>query len=161
MNADPGPDGKALTGGGLHVAAPQVTFGCGSRERDRASRHRAAIEVQNFDFEPALAERLAPRTVDGPLLAMLRSATTARARAVSDALSPTAPIIDSRFSLRDRLIWASGARATMGRLWRMVAPLEGATTRDRLRTYRHRATRLLTLVRSPRSRSDDDAADDG
>lgn len=109
----------------------------------------------------ALAERLTPGTVDAPLLAMLRCATTARARAVSDALSPTAPIIDSRFSLRDRLIWASGARATMGRLWRMVAPLEGATTRDRLRTYRHRATRLLTLVRSPRSRSDDDADGDG
>jgi hypothetical protein len=102
----------------------------------------------------ALVERLAPDTVETTLLARLSVATTARARALTSTLSPTAPILDERFSLRGRLIWASGLRATMRRLWRMVAPLEGASRSRQLRTYRHRAIRLLTLGRSSRSRPD-------
>jgi hypothetical protein len=102
----------------------------------------------------ALTERLAPDTVDAALLSRLSNATTARARAVTSTLSPTAPILDQRFTLSGRLIWASGLRATLRRLWRMVAPLEGASRSRQLRTYRHRAIRLLTLGRSSRSRSD-------
>ena len=108
----------------------------------------------------ALSERLAPDTVDSALLARLSSATTARARAVTRTLSPTAPILDQDFSLRGRLIWASDLRETLRRLWLMFAPLEGASPGRQLRTYRHRAMRLLTLDRRPRSRSDD-ARDDG
>jgi hypothetical protein len=106
-----------------------------------------------------LTERLAPGTVDGRLLARVRSATTARARAVTSALSPTAPILDSGFSLRARLIWARGARDTLRWMWSMIAPLEGVSRREQLRTYRHRATRLLLLGRSRRSGSD--ASHDG
>jgi hypothetical protein len=102
----------------------------------------------------ALTERLAPDTVDAALLTRLSNATTARARAITGTLSPTAPVLDERFSLRERLIWASGLRATLRRLWRMVAPLEGASRSRQLRTYRHRAIGLLTLGRSSRSRSD-------
>ena len=99
-----------------------------------------------------LTERLAPGTVDGAFLARLRSATTPRARAVTRALSPTAPILDRGFSLRDRLIWTRGARATLRWAWRMIAPLEGVSRAEQLRTYRHRAMRLLALARG-RSRS--------
>ena len=102
----------------------------------------------------ALTERLAPGTVDAALLARLSNATTARARAVTSALSPTAPILDQDFSLRGRLIWASDLRETLRRLWLMVAPLEGASPGRQLRTYRHRAMRLLTLDRRRRSGSD-------
>lgn len=107
----------------------------------------------------ALTERLAPGTVNAGLLARLSQATTPRARAVASALSPTAPILDRGFSLRDRLIWAEGARATLRWLWSMIAPLDGASRRDQLRTYRHRTMRLLRLARSRRSGSD--AARDG
>jgi hypothetical protein len=102
----------------------------------------------------ALTERLAPGTVDAALLTRLSNATTARARAITSMLSPTAPVLAERFSLRARLIWASGLRATIRRLWRMIAPLEGASRSRQLRTYRHRAMRLLGLARSPRSHSD-------
>ena len=101
-----------------------------------------------------LAERLAPDTVDADLLVRLRNATTPRARAVTSALSPTAPILDSGFSLRERLIWALGVGATLRWLWSMIAPLEGVSRRDQLRTYRHRAMRLLLLGRSLRSHSE-------
>jgi hypothetical protein len=102
----------------------------------------------------ALAERLAPRTVDAALLGRLSAGTTARARAITRTLSPTAPILDQHFTLRGRLIWASDLRETIRRLWLMVAPLDGASPRRQLRTYRHRAMRLLALDRPPRSRSD-------
>ena len=107
----------------------------------------------------ALTERLAPNTIDAPLLARLSAATTARARDITSALSPTAPILPRGFSLSGRLIWASSLRETLRRLWRMVAPLEGASRRHQLRTYRHRAMRLLALDRSSRAR--DDAPRDG
>jgi hypothetical protein len=102
----------------------------------------------------ALIERLAPGTVDAALLGRLSAGTTARARAITRTLSPTAPILDQHFTLRGRLIWASDLRETIRRLWLMVAPLEGANPRRQLRTYRHRAMRLLALDRPPRSRSD-------
>jgi hypothetical protein len=100
----------------------------------------------------ALAARLSPGTVDAGLLARLERASTARARLVTSELTPTSPIIDARFSVRDRLMWASGVAATARRLWRMIAPLEGATPAQRLRTYRHRAIRLLSTALPSRSR---------
>jgi len=106
-----------------------------------------------------LAEQLAPGTVDAALLAHLRHATTSRARVVTSGLTPTSPVLDTRFSMRHRLIWVVGVRATLRRLWRMVAPLEGADAHGRLRTYRHRARRLLALVFSPRSRHSDSTRD--
>jgi len=103
----------------------------------------------------ALTERLAPGTVDPALLAKSSMTTTARARAVTKGLSPTAPILGASFSLRERLIWATGARATLRWLWRMIMPLEGASRSRQLRTYRHRAIRLLSLV-AGRGRPGDD-----
>jgi hypothetical protein len=107
----------------------------------------------------ALTERLAPGTVDGDVLARLGDATTPRARAVTSRLSPTAPIFDRGFSLRSRLIWTLGALATLRWVWSMIAPLEGVSRADQLRTYRHRTMRLLRLGFS--GRSGGDATDDG
>lgn len=107
----------------------------------------------------ALTDRLAPNTVDAVVLERLAAATTPRARAITRTLSPTAPILDQRFTLRGRLMWASNLRETLRRLWLMVAPLEGASPSRQLRTYRHRAMRLLALDRPPRAR--DDATRDG
>ena len=102
----------------------------------------------------ARTDRLAPGTVAPDFLARLHDATTPRARAVTSALTPTSPILDSGFSLRTRLMWALGATATLRWAWGMLRPLEGVSRRDQLRTYGHRAMRLLGLVRSKRSPSD-------
>jgi hypothetical protein len=78
---------------------------------------------------------------------------------VTSRLSPTAPILDRGFSLRGRLIWTLGALATLRWVWSMIAPLEGVSRADQLRTYRHRTMRLLRLGFS--GRSGGDATDDG
>ena len=116
----------------------------------------AERESSRFAFPMlALAERLAPGTVDADLLARLERGTTARARRVTSGLTPTAPILDTRFSVSDRLMWASGVLATARRLWRMVTPVEGAASGQRLRVYRHRMLRLLSMALASRSRHSD------
>jgi hypothetical protein len=108
-----------------------------------------------------LVERLAPGTVNERLLARVHGATTSRIRAVTARFTPTAPILDQPFSLGERLLWSSGVRGTLRRLWRMVAPLEGAPAGTRLRTYGHRAARLLSMtarVVRGRTRSSNDGS---
>jgi hypothetical protein len=104
-----------------------------------------------------LVEQLVPHTVPTPVLARLRTDTTPRIRDVTSRFTPTSPILDERFSLSERLLWASGVRATVRRLWRMVSPLEGASLGARLDAYRHRATRLLSII-AGRPRAGDDAS---
>ena len=65
---------------------------------------------------------------------------------VTSRFTPTAPILDERFSLSERLLWASGVRATARRFWRMISPLEGASLRARWLAYRHRATRVVSML---------------
>ena len=103
-----------------------------------------------------LVEQLAPGTVPAATLAPLRAHTTRRIRDVTSRFTPTSPILDERFSLSERLLWASGVRATVRRFWRMISPLEGVPLRARWLVYRHRASRLLSIVVG-RSRSGDDA----
>jgi len=93
-----------------------------------------------------LVQQLAPNTVPAPVLARLRSDTTRRIREVTSRFTPTAPILDERFSLSERLLWASGVRATARRFWRMISPLEGASLRARWLAYRHRATRVVSML---------------
>jgi hypothetical protein len=93
-----------------------------------------------------LVEQLAPNSVPAPVLARLRSDTTRRIREVTSRFTPTAPILDERFSLSERLLWASGVRATARRFWRMISPLEGASLRARWLAYRHRATRVVSML---------------
>jgi len=103
-----------------------------------------------------LVEQLAPRTVPTPVLARLRADTTRRICDVTGRFTPTSPILDERFSLSERLLWASGFRATARRLWRMISPLEGVPLGTRVNAYRHRAARLLSII-AGRSRAGDDA----
>jgi hypothetical protein len=103
-----------------------------------------------------LVEQLAPRTVPTPVLAHLRADTTRRIRDVTSRFTSTSPILDERFSLSERLLWASGVRATARRFWRMISPLEGVPLGARLNAYRHRAARLLSII-AGRSRAGDDA----
>jgi hypothetical protein len=92
-----------------------------------------------------LVEQLAPGTVDWRALGRVREATTRRIREVTERFTPTAPILDEPFSLRERLLWVSGVRGTLRRLWRMVAPLEHGSARARLLTYHDRVIRLVAM----------------
>jgi hypothetical protein len=116
----------------------------------------AARETRRFAYPLlTLVEQLAPGTVAAPMLDRVRGDTSRRIRAVTSRFTPTSPLLDERFSLSERLLWASGVRATVRRLWQMVAPLEGVPLGTRMSTYRHRAARLLSMLRgSPRSGDD-------
>jgi len=92
----------------------------------------------------ALVERLAPGTIDQPLLARTASASSARSRAVVDAFTPTAPIFQRGISLAERLMWTTTARETARRLWRMIAPAPGESLGSALRVYHSRVRRLIT-----------------
>ena len=117
----------------------------GRLDWDAVDASLAARGTRRFAYPLlTLVERLAPDTVPAPLLARLRDDTTRRIHAVTGRFTPTSPILDERFSLDERLLWASGARATLRRLWRMIAPLEGVSRGARWRTYRHRASRLVS-----------------
>lgn len=100
-----------------------------------------------------LVEQLAPGTVDWSALSRVRGATTRRIREVTERFTPTAPILDEPFSLSERLLWVSGVRGTLRRLWRMVAPLERASARARLLTYHDRVIRLVTMGVRSRARA--------
>ena len=100
-----------------------------------------------------LVEHLAPGTVDPRAFARVREATTRRIREVTERFTPTAPILDEPFSLSERLLWVSGVRGTLRRLWRMVAPLEHASARARLSTYHDRVIRLVAMGVRSRARA--------
>jgi hypothetical protein len=109
----------------------------------------------------ALAERLAPGTIDPQILAGARAAATRRIRAVTDRLTATAPVLEGRVALDERLLWVSGVRPTLRRLWRMVAPPSDGTPRTRLRVLHDRVVRLFTTgvgVRVERASPPDDRA---
>jgi hypothetical protein len=93
-----------------------------------------------------LTEQLAPGTVPTEMLTRLRADTTRRIRDVTSQFTPTSPILELRFSLSQRLLWASGVRATTRRMWRMVTPLEGMPLRASWLVLRHRAIRLLSMA---------------
>jgi hypothetical protein len=119
----------------------------GTLDWNGVEEHLARRGTLRFAYPSlTLVERLVPGTVDEHLLARVRGATTQRIRALTARFTPTAPILDQPFSLAERLVWSSGVRGTLRRLWHMVAPLEGAPTETRLRTYGHRAVRLLSMT---------------
>jgi hypothetical protein len=110
----------------------------------------AALErraVARFAYPSlVLVERLSPGEVDAAFLAELADAASHRLRGVTRGFSPTAPLLPRPFSLAERLMWVSGARATSRRLFQMIAPLEGGSTGMRLRTYQARVHRLLLAL---------------
>jgi hypothetical protein len=128
----------------------------GRLDWDAVDASLAARGTRRFAYPLlTLAEQLAPGTIPAPVLARSRGDTSRRVVAVTSRFTPTSPVLDERFSLSERLLWASGVRATLRRLWRMLAPLEGVPPRARWLTYRHRAARLLSML-GGRPRSGDD-----
>jgi hypothetical protein len=119
----------------------------GTLDWSGVEEHLARRDTLRFAFPSlTLVERLAPGTVDERLLSRVRDTTSPRIRAVTAHFTPTAPILDQPFSLGERLLWTSGIRGTLRRLWLMLVPLEGAPAGTRLRTYGHRAARLLAMT---------------
>ena len=91
----------------------------------------------------ALAERLAPGTVDGALLSRSRRAATRLTRHVVDRITPALPLLADRVSLAHRLMWVSSPREAMRRVGLMVGPVRSAPLPVTIRTYRSRVRRLL------------------
>jgi hypothetical protein len=63
-----------------------------------------------------LTERLAPGTIDARFLDRARRATTRLARRVAERFTPTAPLLEERVSLAERLMWESGPRELLARI---------------------------------------------
>jgi hypothetical protein len=106
----------------------------------------------------ALVERLAPGTVDARVLAQAKGSATRRIVAITAQLTPTAPVLERRVSLGERLLWVSGVTPTLRRLWLMVAPPADGPARDAARVYHDRIVRLLSSgvgVRIGRTPPDD------
>jgi hypothetical protein len=70
----------------------------------------------------ALAERLAPGTVDAGVLERARRATTPLVRVVADRFTPTAHVVPKPYRLAERLMWSSSWRMTLSRVVEMIAP---------------------------------------
>jgi hypothetical protein len=104
----------------------------------------------------ALVERLVPGTIDEHVVASARRASSRRARKLVDAFTPTSPIIQTRVSLAERLMWATTARQIAARLWLMIVPVQGVGQPGMLRIYHSRLRRLAT-VRWRAGRVPDDA----
>jgi hypothetical protein len=101
-------------------------------------------DVSRFAYPAfALAESLAPGTIDAGVLARTRRASTVMARRVVDGMTPSAPIIEHRVSLAERLMWARGPFAIVERLARMLTP-RNIPRGDILHVYRGRIRRLLS-----------------
>ncbi|HEX6631490.1 MAG TPA: nucleotidyltransferase family protein, partial [Gemmatimonadaceae bacterium] len=91
----------------------------------------------------ALAQRLAPGTVDDALLARARAVSTHLTRRVVDRLTPTAPVVQDGVSLAERLMWARGPVDIARRVALMAMPVPGQTWRHSLLAYHGRVRRLL------------------
>jgi hypothetical protein len=114
---------------------------------DWKALRRMLIDANALRFAyPALqlAERLAPGTVDRELLAATHDASTARTRRIVATFTPTSPVLQSGTSLDERLMWMQGRWAVLHRVWVMIAPVKGASSRQVLAVYRSRLHRLVT-----------------
>jgi hypothetical protein len=107
----------------------------------------------------ALVEQLAPGTIDAQLLARARGSSTRRLREITDWLTPTAPILYSHVSIKERLMWSDSPWRSARRLLGMLMPAPNQPWRVVLRIYRQRITRLLAgklrFGASPRLPSDE------
>ncbi len=92
----------------------------------------------------ALAERLAPGTVEPDALAALAAAATPRMRRVLAGLRPADAQRPERFTLDERLMWARGPVEHVRRALYMIWPLwVGASFGELRRIYAERLRRLL------------------
>ncbi|HEX6939817.1 MAG TPA: nucleotidyltransferase family protein [Longimicrobiales bacterium] len=95
----------------------------------------------------ALAERLAPGSVDPDALAVLAAAATPRMRRVLDGLRPSGAQRPERLSLSERFMWARGPVEHACRVLYMAWPLWiGASPGELRRIYAERAARVLRRI---------------
>jgi hypothetical protein len=121
------------------------------REREHGKLDWAAVEMVlkrsgalRFAYPAlALAEHLAPGTMETGILARARAASTRFGRAVVEQLTPGTPLLQERVSLAERLMWASGPIQIMRRLVQMVMPPADTPLPHVFRVYQGRLRRLL------------------
>jgi hypothetical protein len=121
------------------------------REREHGKLDWAAVEMVlnrsgalRFAYPAlALAEHLAPGTIETGILARARAASTRFGRAVVEQLTPGTPLLQERVSLAERLMWASGPIQIMRRLVQMVMPPADTPLPHVFRVYQGRLRRLL------------------
>ena len=102
------------------------------------------LHAKRFAFPAlALAERLAPGTIDGGLLSRARRAATRLTRHVVDRITPATPLLADRVSLAHRLMWVSGAAEALRRVGLMVGPVRSVSLPITMRTYGIRVRRLF------------------
>jgi hypothetical protein len=92
----------------------------------------------------SLVEKLAPGTVDAGLLSRARRASTRLTRLVADRLTPTAPILEDRFLLAERLMWIASGRHVIRSITNWVNPVPNRSLREVLDMYQSRLWRLLS-----------------
>jgi hypothetical protein len=89
----------------------------------------------------ALAERLAPGTIDAGLLERARRATTHRVRVITDGFTPTARVVPAPFRLSERLMWSPTWRTMLWSIIEMIVPPH-MPAREVLRVHHRRLRRL-------------------
>lgn len=117
----------------------------GELDWDEVSRWLAAVDGERFVFAAlALAERLAPGTVEPAFLQRLGRAAPPRLRRAVEGLAPSDAQRLERLSLTERFLWARGPGEHARRAFRMLAPdtTDGSLI-ELARLYAERAFRLV------------------
>lgn len=105
--------------------------------------HRAAA-LRLVHPALALVERLAPGRVDATLLQRAARAAGPLARRVAAEFTPTAPILDDRVSIAERLMWATSIGDVLRLVARWALPYPGGNAAEAMRLYQGRLRRLIT-----------------
>jgi hypothetical protein len=90
----------------------------------------------------ALAEKLAPGTIDGAVLAECAAAAGPRVRAFVAGSEPSDGARLERVSVAEKFLWTRGPGDVARRLGRLLWPRGGGSVGDVLRTYARRIYRL-------------------
>jgi hypothetical protein len=117
----------------------------GALDWDRFTHHLEHVDGLRFAYPAmALAERLAPGTVDATALDRMRAAATARMRRVIDPLSPADAQRLDVLSMQERFMWSATPREHLRRVAHMLVPAPVGHSPVRLmRKYGERAYRLI------------------
>ena len=104
-----------------------------------------ALGAERFAWPAlALAEKLAPGTVDARLLSRCAAAAPPKLRGVVDALSPAAAQRIDTHALEERFMWAAGPVEHLRRMGDMLAPGSAGGSMRRLRdVYADRVHQIL------------------
>lgn len=90
----------------------------------------------------ALADRLAPGTVDPATLAITAREANAFARRVAARFGPTAPLVDDHYALDEKLMWTTGTASVLRSLVNPILPDAHDGWRGAVAAYQRRLRRL-------------------